>query len=172
VPPPVELQGERVRIRPAREGDGEVLYAMLDEPAVARWWGPPESLDEFRKELSGETDEVWMVVEVDGQVAGGIGYYEETEPNYRHAGIDIFLATRFQDAGAGTEAVGLLARHLVAGRGHHRLIIDPAADNARAIRTYSKVGFKPVGVMRRYERGLDGTFHDGLLMDLLAEELA
>jgi aminoglycoside 6'-N-acetyltransferase len=26
-------------------------------------------------------------------------------------------------------------------------------------------------VMRRYERGPDGTFHDGLLMDLLAEEL-
>jgi aminoglycoside 6'-N-acetyltransferase len=26
-------------------------------------------------------------------------------------------------------------------------------------------------VMRRYELGPDGTFHDGLLMDLLAEEL-
>jgi aminoglycoside 6'-N-acetyltransferase len=25
-------------------------------------------------------------------------------------------------------------------------------------------------VMRRYERGSDGTWHDGLLMDLLAEE--
>jgi aminoglycoside 6'-N-acetyltransferase len=33
------------------------------------------------------------------------------------------------------------------------------------------VGFKPVGVMRRYERGQDGTFHDGLLMDMLAGEL-
>jgi aminoglycoside 6'-N-acetyltransferase len=26
-------------------------------------------------------------------------------------------------------------------------------------------------VMRNYERGLDGTWHDGLLMDLLADEL-
>jgi len=25
--------------------------------------------------------------------------------------------------------------------------------------------------MRGYERGIDGTWHDGLLMDLLAEEL-
>jgi hypothetical protein len=25
--------------------------------------------------------------------------------------------------------------------------------------------------MRRYERGADGTWHDGLLMDLLADEL-
>jgi aminoglycoside 6'-N-acetyltransferase len=33
------------------------------------------------------------------------------------------------------------------------------------------MGFKRVGVMRLYERGPDGTFHDGLLMDLLAGEL-
>jgi aminoglycoside 6'-N-acetyltransferase len=33
------------------------------------------------------------------------------------------------------------------------------------------VGFRPVGVMRQYERGGDGQFHDGLLMDLLREEL-
>jgi len=34
------------------------------------------------------------------------------------------------------------------------------------------VGFKPVGIMRKYECGSDGTWHDGLLMDLLAEEFA
>jgi aminoglycoside 6'-N-acetyltransferase len=33
------------------------------------------------------------------------------------------------------------------------------------------VGFRPVGVMRRYERGPDGVWHDGLLMDMLAGEL-
>jgi aminoglycoside 6'-N-acetyltransferase len=64
-----------------------------------------------------------------------------------------------------------VARHLVEVEGHHRLVIDPAADNAAAIRCYEKVGFRPVGVMRRYERGPDGTWHDGLLMELLAEEL-
>jgi aminoglycoside 6'-N-acetyltransferase len=49
--------------------------------------------------------------------------------------------------------------------------IDPAAANTRAIAAYAKVGFRPVGVMRKYERGPDGTWHDGLLMDLLREEL-
>jgi aminoglycoside 6'-N-acetyltransferase len=33
-----------------------------------------------------------------------------------------------------------------------------------------KVGFRPVGVMRACERGVDGTWHDGLLMDLLRGE--
>jgi aminoglycoside 6'-N-acetyltransferase len=49
--------------------------------------------------------------------------------------------------------------------------IDPAAANGRAIRSYAKVGFRPVGVMRQYERGRDGRFHDGLLMDMLRAEL-
>ena len=63
-----------------------------------------------------------------------------------------------------------MARWLFDERGHHRLTIDPSAANARAIATYTAVGFRPVGLMREYERGPDGTFHDGLLMDLLRDE--
>jgi len=70
-----------------------------------------------------------------------------------------------------TEAVRLLARFLFEQRGHHRITIDPAAANEPAIRCYAKVGFRPVGIMRQYERGPDGTFHDGLLMDLLRDYL-
>ena len=51
------------------------------------------------------------------------------------------------------------------------IFLDPAADNAPAIACYSAVGFRPVGIMRRCERGPDTTFHDGVLMDLLADEL-
>lgn len=64
------------------------------------------------------------------------------------------------------------ARHLIEERGHHRITIDPAASNAAAIRTYSKVGFRTVGILREYERDADGgRWRDGLLMDLLAREL-
>ena len=60
--------------------------------------------------------------------------------------------------------------HLADARGHHRFTIDPAADNERAVRCYAAVGFKPVGVLRRYWRGPDGLWRDGLLMDMLADE--
>jgi ribosomal protein S18 acetylase RimI-like enzyme len=43
-----------------------------------------------------------------------------------------------------------------------------AAVNAAAIRAYEKVGFRTVGVMREYWRSPDGSWRDGLLMDLLA----
>ena len=55
--------------------------------------------------------------------------------------------------------------------GHHRITIDPSAGNARAIASYRKVGFRDIGIMRRYERANDGNWRDSLLMDLLAEEL-
>jgi aminoglycoside 6'-N-acetyltransferase len=49
--------------------------------------------------------------------------------------------------------------------------IDPAAANTVAIRSYEKVGFRRVGVMRSYERDAGGDgWHDGLLMELLAGE--
>jgi aminoglycoside 6'-N-acetyltransferase len=121
--------------------------------------------------LRGESGEHLLVIEVGGAVAGGIQYAEENEPNYRHAGIDIYLSSRHQRRGLGAEAVRLLARFLIDERHHHRLTIDPAAGNTRAIRCYESVGFRPVGIMREYERGPDGVFHDGLLMDLLAADL-
>ena len=85
-------------------------------------------------------------MEIDGQVAGGIQYHEENDPMYRHAGIDIYPGSRFQGQGAGREAVALLARYLFDQRGHRRITIDPAAANDQAIRSYNKVGFRPVGV--------------------------
>jgi aminoglycoside 6'-N-acetyltransferase len=64
-----------------------------------------------------------------------------------------------------------MARYLVEERGHHRLTIDPAVDNEIAIACYRRVGFRPVGIMRRYERTPDGDWRDGLLMELLVEQL-
>lgn len=165
------LAGRRIRIRPGRRGDGARLDAILAEPSVRRWWPEPASAGELEQDLRSDGSSVLLVVEIDGQVAGGIQYHEEDDPMYRHAGIDIYLATRFQGQGAGAEAITLLARFLFGERGHHRITIDPAAANEHAIRCYAKAGFRPVGIMRQYERGHDGRFHDGLLMDLLRDEL-
>jgi len=165
------LSGRRVRLRPGRPGDAELLHAILAEPSVARWWGEPDPVTVIEQELRNGDSSVLLVVEMGGQVAGGIQYHEEDDPMYRHAGIDIYLGGRFQGQGAGREAVALLAGYLFERRGHHRITIDPAAANERAIRSYTRVGFRRVGVMREYERGPDGRFHDGLLMDLLRHEL-
>jgi aminoglycoside 6'-N-acetyltransferase len=166
----MELKGERVVLRPLTEADVPALVAIQAQPSVARWWNQPNEAD-LRKQAAGEGEETAFGITVDGTLVGLIQYAEDNEPMYRHAGIDLFLSEDFQGRGLGPDAVRTLARHLVDERGHHRLTIDPAADNGAAIRAYEKVGFRPVGVMRRYERTPDGHWRDGLLMDLLADEL-
>jgi len=164
------LRGERVSLRPLEQCDRPRIVEILEEPEVARWFGT-SSAEESAGEFISDPEVTGFAIEADGALVGAIGFYEENTPDYRHAGMDLFLETRSQDAGLGREALRLLARHLFEARGHHRLVIDPAASNARAIRAYEAVGFRRVGIMRAYERGPDGAFHDGLLMDLLREEL-
>jgi aminoglycoside 6'-N-acetyltransferase len=174
-PAPPRLDGPRVALLPLAPEHAPGLRAIRRQPGVERWWRAPE--DDFP--LHDEPDAVRYTVllkddagEPEPTPRGMIQYYQETEPDYRHAGIDVFLDQAVHGRGIGREVIAVLARHLVDDLGHHRLTIDPAADNAAAIACYTAVGFRPVGVMRRYERGPDGTFHDGLLMDALAEDLA
>src|SRR5919206_3530695 len=166
---PPTLRGDRLTLRPLRDDDVDRLAEIVAAPGVREWWGPLDGPEDARAELRAYGPA--FAIEVDGALAGWLGYAEETDPDYRHAGLDIFLAPEHQGRGLGREALRLAARWLVDARGHHRLTIDPACANERAIRAYAAVGFRPVGVMRRYERGADGRWHDNLLMDLLAEEL-
>jgi aminoglycoside 6'-N-acetyltransferase len=166
------LHGAMVSLRPAATEDIPALARIRATPQVSRWWrGEADMVSEVAADLA-DSEAITLAVELDGRVVGAIQWSAELEPDYRHAGIDIYLDPSVHGRGAGSDAIRTLARHLIVGEGFHRLIIDPAADNVAAIRCYSKVGFKPVGIMRKYERGSDGTWHDGLLMDLLAEEFA
>ena len=131
-----------------------------------RWWDEPDEGFPWDEPESSR-----LVIEVHGRIAGMIQFSEESEPKYRHASIDVFLDPAAHGRGIGTEVVRRVVRHLIDERGHHRITIDPAADNAAAIRAYEKVGFRRVGVMRQYERDVGGQgWHDGLLMELLAGE--
>jgi aminoglycoside 6'-N-acetyltransferase len=159
------LEGPRLRLRRLEDADTAALAAIRAEPAVRRWWGDLRP-DDFERPEQGDL----LVIEVDGAVSGAIQYDEVTDPMYRSAAIDLFLGTEWQGRGLGREAIGVLVRHLFETRGHHRLTIDPAVRNVRAIRCYEAVGFVRVGVMRQYERVDDGDWHDGLMMELLADE--
>jgi aminoglycoside 6'-N-acetyltransferase len=163
------LHGPRVTLRPVRHDDAPALHALLTEPAVARWWHVWDEA-RVRRDLIEQDEEHVNVIEIGGGLAGLLLVYEEVD-EYKHAALDISLATAHQGQGLGPEALRLVMAHLIEARGHHRFTIDPAAHNERAIRAYAKLGFQPVGIMRRYERAADGSWHDGLLMDLLAEEL-
>jgi len=151
---------------------GQVRRACLTpRPAAEPWWGEQGELAWRRRFVQEADDAHRYVIEEGGASIGFAQWYEEQDPEYRHAGMDLFLAPDAQGRGLGAEVARLLARWLIDVRGHHRLVIDPAAANERAIRCYASVGFRPIGIARQRERTPDGTWRDSLLMDLLAGEL-
>jgi aminoglycoside 6'-N-acetyltransferase len=155
-----------VVLRPLAPGDEKELLRIHRTPEVAAWWDEP--FDGFPWD---EPESTRYTILLDGTIAGMIQYAEETEPKYRHAAIDLFVDPALHGRGVGTEAIRQVVRMLIDERGHHRITIDPATENAAAVRSYEKAGFKPVGVMRQHERDADAQgWHDGLLMELLASE--
>ena len=158
-------------LRPLTEADLPPIAEMLLEPEAARWWGAHDA-ERLRKDyLADDSPDTAFAIELDSELVGLVAFWEENEPDYRHAGMDITLGAEWRGQGLGADALRTLARHLLTERGHWRLTIDPAADNERAIRCYEAIGFRRVGIVRRYERLPDGSFRDGLLMDMLADEL-
>jgi aminoglycoside 6'-N-acetyltransferase len=149
------LQDGDLQLRPFTPGDAPAIEAMLAEPEVKRWWADGDY----------EREHGW-VIEVDGEYAGWIQYEEETYEWYPSVALDISLSTARQGRGYGRRALKLAIEHFVR-QGHHRFTIDPDPRNERAVRCYSAVGFKEVGILRAYERSVEGGWNEGLLMDLI-----
>jgi aminoglycoside 6'-N-acetyltransferase len=168
--PQLTLQGDRVTLRPLAEEDLPRTLEILLQPGVREWW-PDYDMARLRADTFETPGVTPLAIDLGPVLIGLVMYSEETDPHYFSAGIDIALDADCLGQGLGTDVLRTLARYLFDVGGHHRLTIDPAVANERAIGAYSRVGFKPVGVMREYEKGADGSWHDNLLMDLLSSEL-
>ena len=166
------IVGARVTLRPPTRDDVPALVRIREMPEVYAFWRGGRDLRAAVEADFAEPGVHPYVIVVDDVVVGWIQWQEEDDPDYRHASIDVYVDPACHGRGLGTDAVATMARHLFVDHGHHRIEIDPAADNVAAIRAYTKVGFRPVGITRRSERGPDGSWHDALLMDLLDDELA
>lgn len=157
-----ELRGENVVLRPLEARDLPAVRRIRAAPEVVRWWGSPEEA------FPPDDGDPRFAIVIDGEVAGMIQYYEEPDPEARHADVDVFLDPAHHGKGHGTDALRTIVRHLVEDRGHHRVTLSTDPRNAGALRCYEKVGFRPVGVTSasRWD-DLARAWVDELLMDLV-----
>jgi aminoglycoside 6'-N-acetyltransferase len=155
-------------IRRYTDSDLPSLLAIVNHPEVSRWWGE-WTKRELAKEISNAT--LGFTIELDGRPAGYVAVNEESDPDSYSVDLDIFLDFELVDRGIGTDALRHVLTMMFEGRGHHRADVWVNPHNKRALRAYEKVGFKPVGIMRKCARMDDGEWHDELVMDLLAEEM-
>lgn len=164
------LYGTTVTLRPVTGEDVGRLREILRQPEVGYWlphYDPGRVLREFEDTQGCAT----FAIEVEAHLVGGTQYYEEPARDYRHATIDVFLDGAWHGKGLGADTVRTIARHLFYDKGHHRLSISLTVDNDKAMRTYQRVGFRPVGIMRQCERGGDGSWRDAMLLELLKRDL-
>ena len=113
--------------------------------------------------------DAWAI-EMDGELAGWLGFTEETEPEYRSVGLDISLSGRFQGQGLGPDALRTAIRWFAA-----RARPPPLHDRPERAQRAGDQGLRGRRLQAdRHHAPLelvDGEWTDGLLMDLLIEEL-
>jgi aminoglycoside 6'-N-acetyltransferase len=160
------LRGRRVLLRPVEHADAAELRRIHETHEVSAWWG--HAAEDFPLEDDPATA-VLTILENGHEVAGLIQFTEELEPDYKFASIDLFLDPARHRRGLATDALETVIEHLRSERGHHRITIDPAADNHAAVACYEKAGFRTVGVTRSSWRDPSGSWRDGLLMELVFE---
>jgi len=166
----VELSGRRVKLRTTTDSDRGPLIAIRSSAPVQEWWRGDDLLAELDSDLNEDSVHRFTIRNRAASIVGWVQFIEVGEAECWHASVEVYIDANAHRQGYASDAIQCLADYLFDVVGHHRLTFDPAADNSPAIACYSKAGFKPVGVLRGYERRLGRESSDGLLMDMLISD--
>ena len=157
------LRGPLVVLRDPEPRDADALAAILAEPEVAVWWVgyTPERIC---AEII-DAPETARIIEVEGRTAGAMFVLRGSDPEYPTTVMHIFIGTAFRGRRIGEEAIALAIRHEFS-EGVTRVTLDPNIHNEGAIRSYERLGFQRIGVLRDYQVRPEGHLEDALFMDL------
>lgn len=172
------LRGERVWLRPMEERDLPAYVAGIDDTEVGGMAG-------YRVPMSLEQATAWHLRHAEPTRSGdafffavcelgddrfiGTVWFKEVNKLDGNAELAIYMDRDHIGAGWGTDAQRTLLAFGFGTLGLERIWLTVIADNARAIRSYEKVGFQREGVMRRSFR-VAGRLTDSLLMSILRDE--
>lgn len=149
-----------ISFRPLEHADLPLLREWLGREHVARWWGPPPTLEAVAREygpaISGAEPTRLYVILLDGRAAGLIQTYRlddwrETwaEPETREpgaAGMDLFLAEEsLLGRGLGPRVIRRFVAAIVfADPAIRSCWADPAVANRRSWRAFEQAGFQAI----------------------------
>ena len=162
-----------VTIRPAAADDVDFLTGLYADPDVRPFLAAAGSYgrDDVAERVERDPESGGLlVVELDGERAGAMAW-ELTNRRSRIAHVSgLAVHPRFRGRRVGDEAARLLPRHLIRGRGLHRLELEIYGFNERAQRHAERAGWIREGVKRQaYAR--DGGWVDGVLYALVEGDL-
>jgi putative acetyltransferase len=165
-----------VTVRRATADDVDWLVSLLNGEETEPYLGGGRAFDrdgvavEVERSQSEPEQFGRLVVEVDGERAGVMGFEERSEAHRIARLGGLAIHPDFRGRGAAGDAARLLQRYLLLELGYHRLELACYGFNERAIRHAERVGFVREGVQRRaYLR--HGEWQDAVLFSLLREDL-
>ncbi|MFA1624570.1 GNAT family N-acetyltransferase [Rhizobium mongolense] len=172
----VVLKGMKVQLRPASLDDAEARLALGTDVDIGEMFGISRSdvrpmtrdgASQWAQKLA-ENPYAW-IIEIEGRLIGEIRLHN-LDVRDRRASMAIGLYDpTLLGKGVGSEAIRLLIQHAFVQLKLHRIGIRVLAYNTRAIRAYEKCGFVVEG-RERETAFVNGTWHDDLMMGLLASE--
>jgi RimJ/RimL family protein N-acetyltransferase len=172
------LRGTAVLLRYPQRQDGAVRLALGRDPGIMRMFGadaadvPPMTAAQAGQWVEDLTAHPYAwVVEHHGQCLGEVRL-DGLNPHDARARLAIGLYDPAKlGMGLGREAVRLVLAHAFGPLGLNRVSLRVVAYNTRAIRCYRACGFVEEG--REREAALfGGTWHDDIMMGVLAREFA
>jgi aminoglycoside 6'-N-acetyltransferase len=151
-PPNTTLATPDYQFRPVLAADLPLIEAWLRRPHVREWWGDPER---GIATIAAHIDDpaIGLFIVSYGKVP--IGYQQCWDPHAEPdhpcrdqpagtRGIDQFIGEPdFLGYGHGSAFIRRFVEQLFAA-GAPRVVTDPNPRNARAIRAYTKAGFRPI----------------------------
>jgi RimJ/RimL family protein N-acetyltransferase len=95
---------------------------------------------------------------------GHLQIFVSTLPRLKGIGeLIIYLHQDYLNKGLGTQMM-TFALELARRKGLHRVFLEVVKDNTRAVHLYMKMGFVVEGILKDAYFGVDGRYHDMLLM--------
>jgi RimJ/RimL family protein N-acetyltransferase len=170
------LIGEKTYLRAVDKDDAPALATWFNDPEVTRFLLRHRPMtvaqeEEFiNKMQAGETDIILgIVTREEDRLIGCLGLHQ-TDARNRHSVFGISVGEKtYWGKGHGTEATRLLLDHAFATLNLNRVWLQVIEFNARAVRSYEKLGFKHEGRLRQHMYR-EGKYWDSLVMGILRSE--
>jgi RimJ/RimL family protein N-acetyltransferase len=165
-----------IAIRRAAPDDADFVVELLNHDDVDPFLGPRNPrdragvLDEIERSRREPDSFGRMIIEVDGERAGTMGFHQVSEQN-RIAHLEVLAVhPSFRGRRIADEAARAFQRYLIFELGYHRIELAVYGFNERAIAHSERAGFVREGVKRKaYLR--HGEWQDAVQFGLVREDL-